>query len=93
MTTKKHAPRSLRLSGGMIDGDSERIAKELVKAGREPLTPVAVVESGTTKHQRTTRGTLATIGELAAAAGVRAPAVVVVGEVAALHDVLNPVSS
>jgi len=71
----------------------ERIAKELVKAGREPLTPVAVVESGTTKHQRTTRGTLATIGELAAAAGVRAPAVVVVGEVAALHDVLNPVSS
>jgi uroporphyrin-III C-methyltransferase / precorrin-2 dehydrogenase / sirohydrochlorin ferrochelatase len=71
----------------------ERIAKELVRAGREPSTPVAVVESGTTKHQRTTRGTLATIGELATDVGVRAPAVVVVGEVAALHEVLGMVGS
>jgi uroporphyrin-III C-methyltransferase/precorrin-2 dehydrogenase/sirohydrochlorin ferrochelatase len=67
----------------------ERIAVELVTAGRSPSTPVAVVESGTTAKQRTTRGTLATIGELARTAGVRAPAIVVVGEVAELHDVLN----
>lgn len=69
----------------------ERIAKELMTAGRDPSTPVAVVESGTTARQRTTRGTLADIGDSAAAAGVQAPAVVVVGEVAALHDVLNGV--
>lgn len=31
MTTKKHQPRSLRLSGGTIDGDSERIAKEITR--------------------------------------------------------------
>ena len=67
----------------------ERIAKELITAGRDPSTPVAVVESGTTQRQRTTTGTLATIGQRAQAAEVRAPAVVVVGEVAALHEVLN----
>jgi uroporphyrin-III C-methyltransferase/precorrin-2 dehydrogenase/sirohydrochlorin ferrochelatase len=67
----------------------ERIAKELMTAGRDPSTPVAVVESGTTQRQRTTTGTLATIGQRAQAAEVRAPAVVVVGEVAALHEVLN----
>lgn len=71
----------------------ERIALELVKAGRSPSTPVAVVESGTTAQQRTTLGTLATIGELAQAAGVQTPAIVVVGEVAALHNVLNGVNS
>ncbi|MGH8890769.1 MAG: uroporphyrinogen-III C-methyltransferase [Acidothermaceae bacterium] len=70
----------------------ERIAKELLTAGREPSTPVAVIESGTTERQRTTRGTLSTIGQLAQSAGVQAPAVVVVGEVAALHDVLNGVN-
>jgi uroporphyrin-III C-methyltransferase / precorrin-2 dehydrogenase / sirohydrochlorin ferrochelatase len=67
----------------------DRIAKELTNAGRDPSTPVAVVESGTTAEQRTTLGTLATIGGLAAAAKVRAPAIVVVGDVAALHEVLK----
>jgi uroporphyrin-III C-methyltransferase/precorrin-2 dehydrogenase/sirohydrochlorin ferrochelatase len=64
----------------------ERIAKELTKAGRDPATPVAVVERGTTPAQRTTVGTLETIGNLATAAGVRSPAVIVVGEVAALTE-------
>jgi uroporphyrin-III C-methyltransferase/precorrin-2 dehydrogenase/sirohydrochlorin ferrochelatase len=67
----------------------ERIAKELTKAGRDPATPVAVVESGTTPAQRSTFGTLETIGNLATAAGVRAPAVIVVGEVAALHETFS----
>lgn len=67
----------------------ERIAKELVKAGRPRTTPVAVIENGTTARQRTTVGTLATIGDLATVVGVRAPAVIVVGEVALLHETLN----
>jgi uroporphyrin-III C-methyltransferase/precorrin-2 dehydrogenase/sirohydrochlorin ferrochelatase len=71
----------------------ERIAKELLKAGRSPSTPTAIVESGTTVEQRTTVGTLETIGELAIEKAVRAPAIIVVGEVAALHEVLAaPVS-
>jgi uroporphyrin-III C-methyltransferase/precorrin-2 dehydrogenase/sirohydrochlorin ferrochelatase len=67
----------------------ERIAKELIKAGRDPNTPVAVIENGTLPGQRTTTGSLDTIGDRATAAGVRAPAVVVVGDVATIHDLLT----
>jgi uroporphyrin-III C-methyltransferase/precorrin-2 dehydrogenase/sirohydrochlorin ferrochelatase len=44
---------------------------------------VAIVENGTLPSQRTTRASLATVVEVAAAVDVRAPAVVVVGAVAA----------
>ncbi len=66
----------------------ERIAKELVKAGRDPNTPVAVIEKGTLPGQRTTTGSLDSIGDRTTAVGVRAPAVVVVGDVALMHDLL-----
>jgi len=59
-------------------------AARLVAAGLAPTTPVAVVENGTLPSQRTTTGTLADIGAVAAARGVGNPAVVVVGDVAAL---------
>jgi uroporphyrin-III C-methyltransferase / precorrin-2 dehydrogenase / sirohydrochlorin ferrochelatase len=67
----------------------ERIAKELVRAGRDPATPVAVIENGTLPNQRTTSGTLDTIGDRATVVGVRAPAVVVVGEVAKMHELVS----
>ena len=67
----------------------ERIAKELVRAGRDPATPVAVIENGTLPNQRTTSGTLDTIGDRASVVGVRAPAVVVVGEVAKMHELVS----
>ncbi|GAB3427402.1 siroheme synthase family protein [Flindersiella endophytica] len=62
------------------------VAESLVVNGRPPTTPVAVVERGTLPTQRTTRGTLATIAELAAEREVRAPAVIVVGPVVAAGD-------
>lgn len=68
----------------------ERVAKELLAAGCDPATPVAVIENGTMPDQRTTTGSLESIGDRAIEVGVRAPAVVVVGEVAALHDATNP---
>jgi uroporphyrin-III C-methyltransferase/precorrin-2 dehydrogenase/sirohydrochlorin ferrochelatase len=67
----------------------ERIAKELIAAGRDPNTPVAVIENGTLPGQRTTTGSLGSIGDRATAVGVRAPAVVVVGDVATIHDLLG----
>jgi uroporphyrin-III C-methyltransferase/precorrin-2 dehydrogenase/sirohydrochlorin ferrochelatase len=63
----------------------EHIARSLVAAGAAAETPVAVVENGTTATQRTTRATLGTIGAVAARLAVRAPAVIVVGQVAALE--------
>jgi uroporphyrin-III C-methyltransferase/precorrin-2 dehydrogenase/sirohydrochlorin ferrochelatase len=53
----------------------------LVAGGRAATTPAAVVEDGFGPRQRMTVGTLTTLPTLAAARGVRAPAVVVVGDV------------
>jgi len=62
------------------------ISASLVRHGMDPTTPVAVVERGFRSDQRTTRGTLSDIAGVAHRRGVRAPAVVVVGAVAALGD-------
>jgi uroporphyrin-III C-methyltransferase/precorrin-2 dehydrogenase/sirohydrochlorin ferrochelatase len=61
----------------------------LTACGKPADTPAAVVESGCTDRQRTTTGTLATIAGLARARGVRPPAVVVIGDVVALHTALS----
>ena len=47
---------------------------ELIKHGKDPTTPVAVIERGTRTDQRVTVGTLATIANLAKDREVRAPA-------------------
>lgn len=57
---------------------------------RSPQTPAAIVERGWTPQQRTVRATLGTL--VAAADGVRAPSIVVVGDVAALHDQFGDVA-
>jgi len=61
------------------------ISKTLIRFGREPETPVAIIERGLRSDQRETIGTLATIAELATAAGVRPPAVIVVGGVVEMY--------
>ena len=66
----------------------ERIASQLVASGRSADEPVAVVERGTLPGQRTIRAPLADVAGAAAAAGVRAPAITLVGPVAALADEL-----
>ncbi|HUS68220.1 MAG TPA: uroporphyrinogen-III synthase, partial [Kofleriaceae bacterium] len=54
--------------------------------GRKPDEPVAVIESGTLLRQRTLTGTLGDIVEKSAAAGIRPPALTVVGEVVRLRE-------
>jgi uroporphyrinogen III methyltransferase / synthase len=58
----------------------------LLEAGRDPETPVAIVERAGSPTQRTTTGTLASIVEKATDAGVRAPAIIVIGEVVSLRE-------
>ncbi|MCD1269110.1 uroporphyrinogen-III C-methyltransferase [Microbacterium sp. MEC084] len=67
----------------------ERIVAGAMEAGAPDTRPVAIVESGHTPQQRTTRTTLARAVADARAAGVRNPAVIVIGEVARL-DLLLP---
>lgn len=64
-------------------------AAGLVAAGRSPQTPVALIESGWTDRQRTTVTTLERAAADAAAACVRAPAIVVVGDVVRVREQLG----
>lgn len=62
------------------------IARRLMEAGRPADTPVALVRWGTMPEQEVLAGTLETVAERAAAVGFKAPAIIVVGAVAALRD-------
>ena len=66
-----------------------RLRDNLLTHGRAASTPVALVENGSRPQQRVIAGTLAQLPELAAAHAVRAPALLVVGEVAALATRLH----
>ncbi len=65
------------------------IAAALVDYGRSPETPVALVQWGTEPYQRTLVGTLANIADEAAAAGIGAPAVTVIGDVVKLREAIR----
>ena len=64
-------------------------AERLVAAGRDPSTPAAAIRWGTRGIQRTIVATLATIADRIDAEGLRAPAVLVVGEVVRLRERLQ----
>lgn len=70
----------LLMGVGRLAETSER----LIAHGKDPATPAAIVEDAYGPSKRVTTGTLGTIAGLAAERGVRPPAVVVVGDVAAL---------
>jgi uroporphyrin-III C-methyltransferase/precorrin-2 dehydrogenase/sirohydrochlorin ferrochelatase len=57
------------------------IADTLMRYGRSPDTPVAIVQDGTLQTQRTLMANLATVADEMTASGVRPPAIIVVGEV------------
>jgi uroporphyrin-III C-methyltransferase len=63
------------------------IVAKLVAHGRSPETPAAVIHQGTTEQQETVIGTLVDIVEKSAA--LKAPALIVVGEVVRLADKLD----
>ena len=65
------------------------IAEQLINFGRRPETPVAVIRWGTTHRHRTVSGTLADIVTRVKQAGLRPPAVIVVGDVVGLREQLN----
>ncbi len=66
-----------------------QIAKDLTAAGRSSQTPAAVIRWGTYEGQQTVTGTLETIAVEAERVGMKAPAVIIVGEVVRLRERLN----
>lgn len=64
------------------------IASRLEAGGMSPATPAAIVQSATTADHRRILGTLGTIAGLAGRENVEAPAMLIIGEVAAFSDKL-----
>jgi siroheme synthase len=77
--------RGVAASFAVITGHrAGSIAEQLIRAGRDPATPAACIQSATTAEQRVTLATLGTIAEAADRDGLEAPVVTVIGAVAAL---------
>lgn len=62
------------------------IADNLISNGRAAATPVAVIENGTCKNQKIVKGKLDELHQLIERGGIKGPALLVIGEVAALAD-------
>ncbi len=65
------------------------LCTKLVEHGLPPDWPAAIVQRGTTPEQRTVTGTLETLPQLAEKAGMKAPTLIIVGEVVKLRDKLG----
>jgi uroporphyrinogen III methyltransferase/synthase len=70
----------------MAIGNLRAITSQLVSHGLDAATPVAVIQDGTRPTQRTVTGTLATIADVVADAGIGAPAITVIGNVVRLRE-------
>ena len=67
----------------------ERICESMKAHGRAPTTPAALVEKGTTAVQRVFVGDLDTLPGIIADNKVRAPTIIMIGEVVVLHNKLQ----
>ena len=65
------------------------IVASLIENGKDPATPVGVLQEGTTARQRVATGTLADIVEVVKREGIKTPAITVVGDVVGLRQVLD----
>lgn len=66
----------------------KEICQQLIAHGLPPTHPAAVVQQGTTRHQRVMTSTLADLAEKVEAAGFKAPTLTIVGEVVQLREKL-----
>ena len=64
----------------------ESLAEGLLRHGMAPDTPAALVQQGTTPNQKVIAGPLSALPEMAARANLRAPTLIIVGEVVRLRE-------
>ena len=68
---------------------SDVLSSNLMRYGKSPQTPLAIVENGTRAKQRVIQGTLGQLSELVAEHNIQSPAMIFIGEVAALSERLK----
>ena len=66
----------------------DHIVERLLEHGAEPVRPAGIIAQGTTPNQRVITATLATIRDVSSGANLESPALLIVGEVVALHSTL-----
>ncbi|MBI5256304.1 MAG: uroporphyrinogen-III C-methyltransferase [Burkholderiales bacterium] len=66
------------------------ICEQLIAHGLAPETPAATIERATRPDQRVVTGTLQSLPTLALVHGVKPPALIMIGGVVSLHEVLGP---
>ncbi|ROR32154.1 siroheme synthase CysG [Inmirania thermothiophila] len=64
------------------------LAREMIRHGRAPQTPVALVQKGTTPEQRVVETTLEGLPRAARESGLEPPTLIIVGEVVRLREKL-----
>ncbi len=70
-------------------GNLQHIVSQLIKHGRAPDTPIALIRWGTTPQQKTVVGVLDNIVQRVKEQGLKPPAIIVVGKVVKLRDKLS----
>ncbi|MGH1471256.1 MAG: siroheme synthase CysG [Cellvibrionaceae bacterium] len=65
------------------------ICEKLIENGRSSSTPAALIEKGTTNEQRVLTGTISTLPELVQQQAMRAPTLLIIGDVVKLHKKLK----
>lgn len=65
-------------------------SKKLIEHGKDPNTPVAIIERGCSNEQRVVVGKLMDIADVAEKEGVKPPAIIVIGGVVELREKLLP---
>jgi uroporphyrin-III C-methyltransferase/precorrin-2 dehydrogenase/sirohydrochlorin ferrochelatase len=66
----------------MAVGTMGKFMAAALDGGADPSTPVAIIERGSTPHERVTRATISDASLIADETGVKSPAVIVIGGVA-----------
>ena len=65
------------------------LTRAFIQKGAAPSTPAALIDNGTRPNQSVLIGTLDTIAEKAVTAGVKGPAILIIGTVVRLHGKLD----
>ena len=70
-------------------GNLPQIVEKLIDNGKDGKTPIALIRWGTRPEQQVVTGTLENIVSVVEQAGLKSPAIIIIGQVVTLRDTLR----